>query len=182
MRSPLFCPFCANTTKNLSFECKKTSSFLLSDHKLVSCRRKFPFFERFDFYGFCCIQKTVFIFVFIIWTFVCLILTFFCNFELFLRYPPKIFLHFKKNIFYIDGSACRAIINFIKPKRPWSFPSHISGAHFQSHFKGRLIYGKSIQFFSWTIHAATGSSGTGTKRICLLRLFRHVRNGDEPSI
>lgn len=49
-------------------------------------------------------------------------------FELFLRYPPKIFLHFKKNIFYIDGSACRAIINFIKPKRTWSFSvPHIRG-------------------------------------------------------
>lgn len=49
-------------------------------------------------------------------------------FELFLRYPPKIFLHFKKNIFYIDGSARRAIINFIKPKRPWSFSvPHIRG-------------------------------------------------------
>lgn len=27
MRSPLFCPFCANTTKNLSFECKKRHPF-----------------------------------------------------------------------------------------------------------------------------------------------------------
>ena len=67
-------------------------------------------------------------------------------FELFLRYPPKIFLHFKKNIFYIDGSACRAIINFINQKDHGLFPSHIIGTHFQSHFKGGLFMERVFNF------------------------------------
>lgn len=48
-------------------------------------------------------------------------------FALFLRYPPKFFLHFKKYFFFIDGSACRAIINFINKKDLGLFPSHPIG-------------------------------------------------------
>ena len=52
---------------------------------------------------------------------------FLATFCTFFALSSEIFLHFKKYFFFIDGSACRAIINFINKKDLGLFPSHPIG-------------------------------------------------------